>query len=191
MTEENSNTSQYMGKLLIANPNNPRNESYRSVHMIVTHLPNLAVCIQINNPHKDLTLSRVSRNIGIDHTGESPIYFGGSNNQHKIHILHSLDWSGVGTTILTEHIGLTSDISVLMALAKSQGPKYFRACSGYWTWEDGRLDVEIEGSVSLIEDPYRWELLDATIENTFLTAPDQQWIKCIESLAKQKVSVWL
>lgn len=184
-------TSNYMGHLLLANPNNPRNEGYRSVHMIVTHLEHIAVGLQINNPHRDLTLSRVSHNIGIDHEGEAPVYFGGSINQHKIHVIHSLDWSGVGTVPLTDNIGLTNDVSVLIALAQKQGPKYYRACAGYYCWDEGRLDIEVEGSVSLIENPYRWELLPATIENTFEYEPNEQWTRCLEAVARHKVSAWL
>lgn len=182
----------YVGQLVVANPNNPKDDGLsRSVHMVVTHTPTLAVSLQINQPYQDLTLSRVTRNIGIDHQGEQPIYVGGNINQHKIHVIHSLDWSGVGTVPLTDHIGLTNDISVLMAVSRGEGPEYFRACAGYWTWDDGRFERELLGLVPIEDDPYRWECLEATIETVFLVDPGMQWHHCIEELARQKVSAWL
>lgn len=181
----------YVGKLVIAHPSNPRNEAARSVQIVVTDTDSVTVCLQINTPHPDLTLSRVTRNIGIDHEGDQPVYFGGVVNPHKIHVIHSLDWAGISTVPLTDHIGLTNDISVLMALSRNEGPEYFRACAGYWTWEDGRFERELTGTVPRSEDPYRWEVLDASIETVFQVDANIQWNYCIEQVARQTVSAWL
>jgi len=180
----------YVGKLVIAHPSNPRNEAARSVQIVVTDTDSVTVCLQINTPHPELTLSRVTRNIGIDHEGDQPVYFGGVVNPHKIHVIHSLDWAGISTVPLTDHIGLTNDISVLMALSRNEGPEYFRACAGYWAWEDGRFEREILGTYR-DDELDRWEVLDSSIENVFLIDSSQQWNHCIELLAKHKVSAWI
>ena len=180
----------YLGKLLVAHPNNPKGDFYRGVEIIVTDTDTLTVGLQINTPHIDLTLSRITRNIGIDHEGDHPVYFGGHTNPHKIHVIHSLDWSGVGTVPLTSEIGLTNDISILMALSRNQGPEYFRACAGYWAWDNGRLQRELLGTYR-DDEPDRFEILDSSIENVFLINHSQQWNFCIEQLAKHKVSAWL
>jgi len=180
----------YVGKLMIARPTNPKNEYYRGVQLIVTDTPNVVVGLQINRPHLDLTLTKVTRNIGIDHEGDQPIYFGGYENPHKIHVIHSLDWSGISTVALTDHIGLTNDISVLMALSRGEGPEHFRACAGYWVWQRDRFDREITDTVHPDEKD-RWETMPASLETVFLTDADQQWHTCIEQLAKNRVSEWL
>jgi len=180
-----------VGQLLVAHPQNPRDRAHRSVSIIVTHLPELAVALQLNAPHEDLTLSRVSKNIGIDHEGESPIYFGGVINQHKIHVIHSMDWAGVGTVQLTPDIGLTNDISVLMAISRAQGPEYYRACAGYWCWEQGQLEREIEGDLDPeIQAAHRWEVIPADFDLVFLTDAADQWHVGIDTVARIRVSEW-
>jgi putative AlgH/UPF0301 family transcriptional regulator len=187
MNDESHNS--YLGHLLLANPNNPKNELAKSVVMLVTHTPNIAVGLQLNNPHEDLTIGRISKNIGIDHEGDQPIYFGGQVNTHKIHILHSMDWCGLSTVELAPNIGLTNDISVLAAMARSEGPSKFRACAGYWLWESGKLDNELYND-QIEMNSYRWELIQATEELVFDCDPYYQWQTCIEAVAKKKFSQW-
>jgi putative transcriptional regulator len=180
----------YTGHLLIANPSNPRDELEKSVIMIVTHTENLGVGIQINNPHQDLILAKISGNIGILYQGSEPVYYGGNINQNKIHVVHTLDWRSVSTVALTKEIGITNDISVLAAISQGQGPRYFKACSGYWLWEDGRLDVQLDPKNTLDHEPHKWEVVPATVGNVFRTSTDQMWGKSIEESAKYRINSW-
>jgi len=178
----------YTGQLLIANPSNPKDELDQSVLLLVTHTDNICVGLQINNPHVDLTLDRISENLGIELNSPVPVYYGGNISQNKIHIIHSLDWEGMSTVKLTDDIGITNDISVLTALARGEGPKYFRACSGYWLWEDGRLDQQLNPNSKVEREPHKWEIAPATIFNVFKTSPSRQWERAIDDAVKHKTA---
>jgi putative transcriptional regulator len=178
----------YTGQLLIANPGNPKDELDQSVMLIVTHTDTTGVGLQINNPHVDLTLDRISENLGIDLSNSAPVYYGGNISQNKIHIIHSLDWQGLTTVKLTNEIGITNDISVLTAMARGEGPRHFRACSGYWLWEDGRLDQQLDPNTSSSRESHKWEVAPATISNVFKTSPSKQWDRAIEEAVKHKTA---
>lgn len=186
--------NRYLGKLIVANPRNPRDDLQKSVLIVVTHNSRISIALQINLPHADLTLSKISENIGIDHEGDEPIYYGGSVNAHKIHVIHSLDWLGISTVKLTDQIGITNDVSVLMAISRGEGPKHYKACSGYYLWEDGMLDLQIDPTSEIpggAAGNHRWGTLDATIENTFLTEAHQMWPLCLDQFLADRISVYM
>ena len=184
----------YLGYLLVANPRNPRDDLAKSVLIVVTYSNSISIALQINAPHEDLTLSRVSQNIGIDHSGDQPVYFGGQVNQHKIHVLHTLDWYSASTTKLNDEIGLTNDVGVLMAISRNQGPKHFKACSGYYLWEDGMLDRQIDPRSQIPGGPagnHRWGTLEATVDNVFLTDAHDLWSQCIDKFLRDRISQYM
>ena len=184
----------YLGKLIVANPRNPKDNLEKSVLIVVTHTARTSIALQINMPHESLTLSKISENIGIDHDGDQPIYYGGTVNSHKIHIIHSLDWAGVSTVKLTDQIGITNDVSVLMAISSGEGPQHFKACSGYYLWDNGMLDLQIDPTSVIpggAAGNHRWGTLDATIGNTFLTEPHQMWPLCLDRFLADRISVYM
>jgi len=182
MTEQN-----YLGQLTIANPNNgiEPNGIHKSVNIIVTHADDLIAAVQLNNVYPDLTLSKISYNMGIDHMGDFPIYRGGGHRQNKIHIIHSLDWTSVSTVPLTDEIGITGDLSVLVAISRNVGPELFRACAGYHLWDHYQYQKELAG-----EGERRWELLPATLERVFHWDPRHQYKLALEEIAKLSVEKW-
>lgn len=185
-----SRRQRYQGHLLVANPNNPKDDLEKSVIMIVTHADSLAIGIQINKPHEEITLSKVAANLGVGYMGNDPCYYGGNMAMSKIHVIHSLDWRGMTTAPLSKEIGITNDISILAAISRGDGPKYFKACSGYWLWEDGRLETQLDPRNSLPHEPHKWEIAKATIDNTFLTNDDDLWQEAIEASAKYLIDAY-
>lgn len=184
----------YLGHLLVANPRNPRDDLQKSVLIVVTYTPSISIALQINAPHEDLTLSKISQNIGIDHLGEETVYYGGPVNQHKIHVIHSLDWIGVGTTRLNKQIGITNDVSVLMAISRGEGPRHFKACSGYYLWEDGMLDRQIDPRSQIpggAAGNHRWGTLEGTVDTVFLTDAHSLWQQCIEQFLQDRISQYM
>jgi putative transcriptional regulator len=178
----------YPGYLLLANPNNPRDELSKSVLLIVTHTNNLAIGLQINNPLEDIDLQTVADNIGMDYPYNDPLFYGGNIAQNKIHVVHSLDWRGMSTVKLNDQIAVTNDISVLAAISQGEGPKFYRACAGYWLWEDGRLDQQLDPKTK--NEPHKWEISPATIENVFSGEGPEQWRNAIDEAAKFQVNAW-
>jgi len=109
----------------------------------------------------------------------------------KIHVVHSLDWMGPSTVELAPGIGITNDVSVLAAISQGEGPEHFRACAGYWLWENGVLDQMLDPRDHNCLEPYRWEVTPATSRNVFLVDPEDQWDQAIEDSAKFNIANWI
>jgi putative AlgH/UPF0301 family transcriptional regulator len=178
----------YPGHLLTANPNNPRDELTKSVVLVVSHVENLAIGLQIDNPLEDIDLQTVARNIGIEYNKPDLLYYGGPHNNNKIHVVHSNDWQGLSTVQLNDTLSVTNDISVLAAIAADEGPEYYRACAGFWRWENGLLDQQLDPRFR--DDPHKWEICPPTLENVFSSEGPDQWRICLDDSARYQVSAW-
>jgi len=178
----------YPGYLMVANPNNPRDEISKSTILVVTHNSKLAIGLQLNNPLEDINLKTVADNIELEYEGTDPLFYGGNISQNKIHVVHSNDWCGLSTVKLNEHLSVTNDISVLCAIAGGEGPEYFRACAGYWIWEDGKLDAMLDPHNK--HEPHKWVMVPATLENSFSGEGPEQWRLALEQAARYQVSAW-
>lgn len=176
-----------IGNLLISNPSNPQDELDKSVILLVTHTDSLAIGLQVNRIQPESSLAIVSQNLGIPYYGPDPIFYGGNVAVNKIHIVHTLDWRGMGTVPISKYLGVTNDISILAAIEQNQGPRYYKACAGYWIWEDSRLDQQLESKFRTEAEPHKWELTQATIQNVFELDSDIMWGICLEQSIKEKV----
>lgn len=186
------NNHSYLGYLIAAHPSNPRDELYKSVMLIVRYTNEVTVAVKLNTPHPELTLDRVFESIKLDNYSDCPIFFGGVHQTNKIHVIHSLDWQGITTMPLTSDIGITHDISVIAALSKNQGPEYFRACAGYGSWDTEHFNTQLDPtSLRNKTSFHNWEVCPATIENTFLIDPQDQWKEVLEQSARYAVNSWL
>ena len=180
----------YVGQLLAANPLNPKDSLDHSVILVVTHTPNLAFGLQINRPMTDLTVAEVSDQVGIYVPDPTPVYYGGGVGASKIHVIHSSDWGGFNTIEVTDELSVTSDISVLAAISRGEGPEYYKACAGIWGWEGDQLNKEIEAR-SNSDVKHRWEAVKATPELIFDSGNNlDHWHKVIEAAAREQVSAW-
>ena len=178
----------YLGHLLVANPNNPRDELSKSVLLLVRHTSQQAIGLQINNAVDQLNLKIIADKINIQYLEDDPLYHGGNINPNKIHVVHSSDWSGASTIPLTDEISVTNDISVIAALVQGVGPSYFRACAGFCAWSDGKLDQQLNPKYN--DDPYKWEVVPATMENVFGSDGVEQWRSAIDEAAQLRVETW-
>jgi putative transcriptional regulator len=176
----------YLGHLLVSNPSNPRDElGDRSVILMATYGEGIAIGLQINRVNDDLDLASVSGNLGVNFDSSYPIFYGGNTNTAKIHMIHSLDWSSAGTVKVTNDIGITNDISVLVAIAQGQGPAHFRACAGYWWWENTILNQMLDPKLyAECPNPYRWQVVPSSLETVFSIPPDEQWETALEQSTK-------
>jgi putative transcriptional regulator len=161
-----------IGHILAANPLNPQDELDHGVVLIVSHDRGRAVGIQLNNAMKETTIGHVAENIGMD-TSMSPddvinqfLYHGGRLNHGRINIVHSDDWASPSSSRISDGIFLTSDISVLSAIASGEGPRYFRACAGFCVWENYALERELDTHL-YPNEIRKWETVASTPELVF------------------------
>lgn len=175
------------GQLLVANPLNPKDGLDHSVVLVVSHTPGVSLGLRLNSPAKTMPLSKIFNQIGLHYESNDCLYHSGNLTTDKVHLVHSLDWQGLTTVELTPTIGITNDISVLAAIARGEGPEYFRACAGVLSWVDGGLDQQLNHKT---DTEYKWELATANIETVFGADELDQWHKCIEASARDQVSKW-
>jgi putative AlgH/UPF0301 family transcriptional regulator len=183
-------TSTMIGQLLVANPANPRDELNRGTILVVEETPRCTVGIQLNHKLELMDLASLSIGLGMEYRGTDPIYFGGNVQAGKIHVIHSLDWRGMSTIDITDHIGMTSDIGVLAAISTGEGPELFRACAGYWNWDSLDLMRQVRAQ-DRTEHHHRWECIPATLENVFGPEGRDQWVSALDESTKNQVSHWL
>lgn len=183
------NSENYVGKILCANPNNPKDGLDKSSIIIINHNSHLAVGIQINKPLKGLDLQGVAHGLDYFYEGDDPVYYGGNLSTTKINVVHSLDWAGLTTTKLSDEIAVTTDIGIISAICRGEGPEYFRACAGFWIWEQGHLEIQMDPK-SGPDVKHRWESIPATISNVFEHVDEDQWISNLEEAARHQVNNW-
>ena len=181
----------YPGYLLAANPQNPRDDQLsQSLILVISHTDRVAVGLQINNPVEDMDLQTVARNIGMEFASNAPLYYGGLHAVNKIHVIHSNDWQGLSTVKINDELSVSNDISVLAAIAEGCGPERYRACAGFWHWDDRRLDNQLDPRWRV--EPHKWELIPATADLIFDGEGPDQWQAALEASAQwQSSRVWI
>lgn len=180
----------YAGYLLAAHPKRGEVSLRKSTMLIIDHDASGAIGLQVNKPFiSNVTLSSVMQNIGLVSTNDQPLFNGGPESSNRIHIVHSLDWFSPTTNKLNDHIGISSDISVLTAISKDEGPNYFRAIAGFTRWLPGHLEGEILG-----ESPWTiqhcWSYIPANADTLFLYTEIDQWHRVITDASRHQIANW-
>lgn len=180
----------YAGYLLASHPKRQDPILRKSVMLILDHTKSGAIGLQLNKPFtNDVTLSNVMENVGLQTSFDQPLYSGGPDATNKIHVIHSLDWYSPATVHLTNHIGVSNDLSVLAAISENEGPEYFRVVAGFTRWLPGHLEGETLG-----EDPWdishTWSYIPVNLETLFGFDDIDQWHRVITDSGKMQVNSW-
>lgn len=181
------NNKDLVGSLVVAHPNNPKDHLQHAVIIVVKNTEEISLGLQINRPILTTDLSTICEQLELFVDRDDSIFFGGKLQSNKIHVIHSLDWTGITTVKLNQHVGLTNDLSVLAAIAQEQGPEHFRACAGFWGWDGGDLEQQIQGSLK--SSKYRWAQVPASLELLFNSGVElEQWNAVIKSHVGNKIN---
>ena len=138
------------GTLLLSMPGigDPRFE--RSVIAMCLHDNDGAFGLVVNNPATGLTVRALMEQLGIDPgvTAEDALVMnGGPVESGRGFVLHSADYQGQGTIMVTGTTGpvwgLTATLDVLKDIALGCGPERWLATMGYTGWSAGQLDGEM------------------------------------------------
>lgn len=178
------------GHILVSQPKSIESIFSKGVILVAKHDENGAWGVMVNKPTHKVTLSQVMQSTGIDYKSSAPIYVGGPVDTHRVHVVHTLDWHSPNTVTVTPDIGITSEMSVMAAIAGGKGPNLYRTCVGLCGWSAGQLDGEFRG-LPPWKSEHRWLDAPATIDAIFDLSNDDQWSKAIEIVAATKVSDWL
>ena len=162
----------------------------RAVIVIAKHGSDNSWGVIVNKPHATVTVGEVMGMAGVEyHNDPTPIYQGGPVEPTRVHVIHTLDWSSASTVPVTSDMGITSDISVLAAIAGGHGPELYRVVAGICAWGAGQLDGEYKG-LPPWKPEHRWLDAPANIDAVFDQNGDDQWKKSIEIVANSVVSTW-
>lgn len=181
-------STSYQSYLLAANPSNPRDNLSQSVILVVQHDTRVTVGIQINVPLANLRLNTVMEGFDIFYEQKDPVFHGGNLKVDKIQVIHSLDWMGLTSVQLNDHLALTGDLSILTAIAAGEGPNKFKACAGFWAWEPGMLEKQVESKNKDIV--HKWEITAATEDLVFDQLPENLWEQVIRVSTKEQIDSW-
>lgn len=141
------------------------------------------VGIGINSEVESLDLQLICDQQDIWFPTNEPVYRGGRVNNNRLYILHSNDWSGPYTIKLNRQLSLTTDTSVLKALADESGPKKFRACAGCYTWPGNSLQRQLDST---------WSVVPGTAKLVFNSKSGvAQWRSGLAGYARTVADNWL
>ena len=149
-----SDASGYLsGQLLIAMPHMQDRRFERSVIYICAHTEEAAMGLMVNRLMDSISFPDLLIQLGIPSNPDSEeirVHFGGPVESAKGFVLHSADYVGDGTMVVTEDIALTATVDILKAIADGEGPKSSLLALGYAGWGPGQLDSEIQANGWLI-----------------------------------------
>lgn len=182
------NTNEFLiGQLLIAQPANQDSHFSKSVVLIAQHSITGAWGVVVNKPAKNVNMSNIMNAANIEYSGNEMVYTGGPVEPARVQVIHTMDWFSSGTLKITEHIGITGDLSILAAINAGEGPKLYRAGVGLAVWSAGQLEGEQSGL-----DPWtpnhRWLTTPATVELCLTGSGEEQWQRAIDTCVNNKIS---
>lgn len=185
MTENN-----YRGNLLASHPKYPDSDFKKSVLLVLDHDDDGAVALQINKPYQNgVSFSTVMQNAGLYYDDDQPLFIGGEDASNRVYLIHTLDWYSPTTNKINNFIGVSTDLSILMAISQGEGPEHFRAIAGYTRWEPEVLEGEISGAEPW-SAVHSWSYIPVSVEVIFEIPPEQQWTAVIDTSCKLQVSNW-
>ena len=146
-----------VGKLLIAMPDMGDPRFAHSVIYMCAHSDDGGMGLIVNKPQSDIQFGDLLDQLGIDRAPgvrDIRVHFGGPVDHARGFVLHSIDYrSEVGTLQVDDRIGMTATMDVLEDIGRGKGPKASMLALGYAGWGPGQLESEIAQNGWLTCDP--------------------------------------
>jgi putative transcriptional regulator len=159
------------GRLLLALPGMPDPRFEGAVIALCIHDYDGALGVGIGDVLDGVTLFNLLDDLDIPR-GVAPdieIHYGGPVEPQRGFVLHSPEWEGEGTLVISEHWALTGSRDVLVAIAEGRGPRTFLIALGYAGWGEGQLDGEMRG--------HGWYAAEGRPDILFETPTDARWVQ--------------
>lgn len=135
-----------VGQLLVATPEIGDPHFAGTVVLVIQQSDLGAFGIVINRPATEQPIGALLKAIGLPDSkaaGTIELYAGGPVEPQYGFILHSPDYQGGDTTLLTKDIALTTSEGIISDIAHAKGPKKTLVAFGYVGWSPGQLEAEI------------------------------------------------
>ncbi len=134
------------GQLLVATQKLGDPRVAHTVIYMVDHDAKGAMGLIVNRAYGVGPLDKLLKGFGIedeDVAGSIRLHYGGPVGMDIGFILHSTDYEGPGTRVVSKEMAITTKLEVLKAIAKGEGPKRSLFAFGYAGWGPGQLEGEI------------------------------------------------
>ncbi|NBP00726.1 MAG: YqgE/AlgH family protein [Proteobacteria bacterium] len=180
----------YTGCILAAHPKRNDKELKQSVVLVVDNDQEGSIALRLDRQfYNGLDLPTIMNNLGIAYEGDDSLYRGGPEAVNRLQVVHTLDWATRRTVRLGTNVGVSYDVSILAAIAKSEGPKKFRVVAGHLRWPPTALEGEIAGQPPW-DVQHTWSVLDAAEDLVFDSDGKEQWLSVIKNESVKEVDKW-
>ena len=134
------------GQFLVASPKIGDPRFARTVIYMVSHDKKGALGLVVNKSYGSGSMEKFLKGFNIDASGiegKIRLHYGGPVEVAAGFVLHTADYQGPGTRVVNSKMALTSEMSILKAIADGHGPRHSLFALGYSGWGPGQLESEI------------------------------------------------
>ena len=134
------------GQLLVASPRIGDPRFTRTVIYMVSHDKDGALGLVVNKAFGSGPMEKFMKGFNIDPgqlKGDIRLHYGGPVDPAAGFVLHTTDYHGPSTRVVNATMALTTEMSVLKAIAEGHGPRHSLFALGYSGWGPGQLEGEI------------------------------------------------
>ncbi len=140
------NSPYLAGQLLVASPRIGDPRFARTVIYMVSHDKDGALGLVVNKSYGSGPMEKFMKGFNIDPgqlKGDIRLHYGGPVEPAAGFVLHTADYRGPSTRVVNATMALTTEMSVLKAIAEGHGPRHSLFALGYSGWGPGQLEGEI------------------------------------------------
>lgn len=134
------------GQLLVATPQMPDPRFMRTVIYMVRHNASGAMGLVLNRPMGEVPLAPLlegTRTEPGEVKGTIRLHYGGPVERAQGFVLHTADYRGKETLLVTDAVALSWEPEVLRAIAAGTGPRRSFLALGHSGWAPGQLEAEM------------------------------------------------
>ncbi|MCE3248828.1 MAG: algH [Geminicoccaceae bacterium] len=168
------------GRLLVATPQLEDPNFYHTIVYMVKHDGSGAMGLVLNRVLGKGPVAELLEGLGddrkVDPAAEIEVHFGGPVESGRGFVLHSPDYDGEDTVVLSDLVALTSSLDVLRAIAAGKGPKRSLLALGYAGWAPGQLEAEIAAGAWEVVEPDEGLLFDDKVDSKWQRALDRRGV---------------
>lgn len=170
------------GHLLVATPDLDDPNFHRTVVYMIHHDATGAMGLVINREIGRGPLGKLLDAFGLEGEGEGEgeaeirVYAGGPVERERGFMLHSPDYQGEDTVVLSDQVAMTSSLRVLEDLAAGKGPMRSLFALGYAGWAPRQLEAEIAAGAWIVVDADEALLFDDDVETKWQRAMDRRGV---------------
>jgi putative transcriptional regulator len=168
------------GRLLVATPELEDPNFYHTIVYMVKHDGGGAMGLVLNRVLGKGPVAELLEGLGddgkVDPAAEIEVHFGGPVESGRGFVLHSPDYDGEDTVVLSDLVALTSSLDVLRAIAAGKGPKRSLLALGYAGWAPGQLEAEIAAGAWEVVEPDEGLLFDDKVDSKWQRALDRRGV---------------